>query len=76
MRVDKYNALENSADVINLIVDDFNISMETTGGDVSWLNGKNKIHNRSIINMVREGLIEINQQEKMVLCNRDIIRSL
>ena len=37
--------------------------METTGIDATWLNGKNEIHNRSINNIVREGLIESNQQE-------------
>ena len=38
--------------------------METTGGDASWINGNNKIHNRSIHTMVREGLVEDNQHEK------------
>ena len=49
IRVDGDIALENSTDVTNLLVDDFKISMETTGGDVSWLNGKNERHNRSIL---------------------------
>ena len=38
--------------------------METTGGDAYWLNGKNERHNRSIKNMVREGLLDINKHEK------------
>ena len=33
VRVDEYGALENSTDVTNLLFDDFNIYMETTGGD-------------------------------------------
>ena len=37
--VDKYSALENSIDVTNLLIDKFRISMKTTGGDASWLNG-------------------------------------
>ena len=61
VRVDKYSDLEKSTDVINLIVDDFNIFMETTGDDASWLNGKNEIHNRRNNNMVREGLLDINK---------------
>ena len=31
--VDEYGALEKSTDVTNILVDDFNTSMETTGGD-------------------------------------------
>ena len=64
MRVDKYGALENSTYVTNLLVDDFNISMETTGGDVSWINGMNEIHKKNIHNMVRAALIDIHQHEK------------
>ena len=41
MRVDEYDPLAKSTDVTNLLVDDFNISMENTGGDASWLNVKN-----------------------------------
>ena len=44
MRVYEDGALENSTDVTNLLIDDFNISMETTGGDVSWLNINNEKH--------------------------------
>ena len=61
VRVDEYGALEKSTDVTNLLVDDFNISMETTGGDSLWLNGNNERHNRSIHNMVRAGLLESNK---------------
>ena len=38
--------------------------MENTGGDTSWLNVNNEIHNIIIHNMVRVGLIEVNQHEK------------
>ena len=34
VRVDEYGALEKSTDVTNLLLDNFNISMETTDGDV------------------------------------------
>ena len=37
--------------------------IETTGGDASFLNGKNEGHNRIINNMVRSGLLESNQHE-------------
>ena len=37
--------------------------METTGGDASWINDKNEIHNISIHNMVRAVLLGINQHE-------------
>ena len=41
VRVDEDIALENSTDVTNLLVDDLKISMETIGGDSSWLNVNN-----------------------------------
>ena len=41
VRVDDNGALENSTDITNLLVDKFNISMETTGDDASCLNEKN-----------------------------------
>ena len=66
MIVDEDDALSNSKDVTNLPVDDFNISKETTGGDASWLNGKNERHNKSIHIVVREGLLESNQHKKNV----------
>ena len=43
--VDKYGSLENSTYFTNLLVDNFIISMETIGGDASWINLKNEIHN-------------------------------
>ena len=59
--------LSNSTDEKKLLVDKFKISMETNGGDASWLNGKNERHKKSIHNMVIEGLIDSNQHGKMVL---------
>ena len=53
MRVDEDGALEKSTYVTNILVDEFNISMENTGGYASSLNGKNKIHTRIIHSMVR-----------------------
>ena len=67
VRVDEDGALENSTDVTNIIVDDFNIFMQNTGGNASCINENNEIHNRSIHNMVRVGLLDSNQHEKMVL---------
>ena len=64
VRVDEDSALEKSIDVKNLRIEEFKISMETTGGDASWINGKNERHNRSIHNMVRSGLLDSNQHEK------------
>ena len=46
--------------------------METTGGDASWLNGKNEIHNRSIHNMVREALLDSDQHENKWFCAAEI----
>ena len=40
MRVDEDGALEKSIDVNDLLVDDFDIALENTGEDSSWLNGK------------------------------------
>ena len=39
--VHEKSALEKSTDVTNLIIDEIKTSMETTGGDASWRNGKN-----------------------------------
>ena len=36
VRVYEDGALEKSTDVTNLLVDEFKISMENTGGDASW----------------------------------------
>ena len=76
MIVDEDGVLENSTDVTNLLVDDFRISVETTGGDASWINENNEKHNISIHNIVRAGLIDSNQHGKIVMCSRKISRSL
>ena len=69
MRVDEDGALEKSADVTNLLVDDFIISMETSGGDEFWMNGNNERHNRSIHNMVIYGLLDSNKRENKWFCS-------
>ena len=58
IRVDEYSELAKSLDATNLLTGDFKISMETNGGDASWLNGNNERHNRSIHNMVRAALLD------------------
>ena len=68
VRVDEYSALVNSTYVTNLLVDEFKISMENTGGDEYWINGKKKIHNRRTHNMVRLGLLDIKQYENKWCC--------
>ena len=68
MRVDEYGALVNSTYVTNLIVDDFNISMENTGGGASWINIKNEQNNRSINKMVRACLLDSNKNENKLGC--------
>ena len=45
--------------------------METPGGDVSWTNGNNERHNRSISNMVRSGLIDSNQHTNKWCCESE-----
>ena len=67
-RVFEDSALENSTCVINLLVDEFKIYMKNTGGDASWLNGKNERHNRIIHNMVRAALIDSNYHETKWWC--------
>ena len=61
-------ALENSIDVTNLLVDEFIISMESTCGGESWLNGNNEWHNRSIHRIFGSGLLGINQHYKKWIC--------
>ena len=63
VKIDKDSELENSTNLTNLLVDEFNISMETTGVDESWLNGKNERNIRIIHKMVISGLTDINQHE-------------
>ena len=58
------SALVNKTDVTNLLVDEFILAMDYTGGYASWLNGNNVLHNRIIHNMVRSGLIDSNQHGK------------
>ena len=43
MRFDEYGALEKSTYITCLLVDEITIDLETTGGDVSWLNEKKNI---------------------------------
>ena len=74
MRVDEDGNLENSTDFTNLLVDEFRISVETTGGDESCINGNHERHNIIIHNMVIVGLLESNKNGKMALCSRNIIR--
>ena len=42
--------------------------METNGGDAYWLNGNNERQNRNIHNMVRAGLLDMNQHKKQWCC--------
>ena len=53
IRVEKDGALTNSTSVSNLLVNEFIISMENTGGGASCLNVNNGRHNRIIHSMVR-----------------------
>ena len=64
MRVDKDGALSKSTDVTNLLVDDFSISIKTSGGGVAWLNKKNERRNKNIYNMFIAGLLDSNQHFK------------
>ena len=41
MTVDEYGALSKWTDVNDLLVDGFNMALETNGGDSSWLDRKN-----------------------------------
>ena len=66
--VNENSALEKSTDVAKLLVDDFKIFMESTGGDASCLNGNNKRKNISIHNMVRSALLHSNQHENKWFC--------
>ena len=63
MRADEDGALAISTDVTNLLVDGLNVFMETTGGDTLWINENNVRHNRSIHNMVRSVILDINKPE-------------
>ena len=63
VRLENYGSFANSTDVTNLPVEEFRISMETTSGDASWLNWKNKIQNWIVHNMVIQVLLDINKHE-------------
>ena len=68
MRVDEDCALGNSTYVNNLLVDNLNISMETTDGDASCPNRDNKRNKRSIHNVVISGFIDSDQHENIWCC--------
>ena len=61
--VDEDGALENSTDVTNLLVGELKIFRGNTCDDISWINGKNERHNRSIHKILISGLIYSNQHE-------------
>ena len=69
---DEDTALSNSTEVTNLLVDELKISMDTTCGDASWINGKNEIHNRSIHNMVKELFLKVISMTKKLCCAEEI----
>ena len=52
----------------DLFVDEFNITLETTGGDSSRLNGEYKFHNISVHKMFISALVGINQHAKKWCC--------
>ena len=60
--------LANSTDVTNLLVDEFKISMETTSGDASLLDGNNERQKISIQNMLRAYILDSNQNENKWCC--------
>ena len=51
VRVDEGGSFSNSTDVTNLLVEEFKLSMGSTGGDASCINGNNERYNRSIHNI-------------------------
>ena len=57
--------------IANLLVDELSTSMETTGGDISWINGNNSRHSRIIHNIVIEGLLGSNKHENKWWCVAD-----
>ena len=71
MRVDEDGALEKSTNVTNLLFNYFKISMETTCGDASWLNGNNERHNIIIHNMFIQGLLDSIQNENKWCCESE-----
>ena len=71
VRVYEDGALTNSSDVKNLLMEELKISMENTGGDASWLNRNNEIHNRRIHNMIIEGLIGSNHHASIWYCTSE-----
>ena len=75
LRVDQYGAFENSTNVTNLPVYYINISMETTGGDVTHLNGNNEKQIRTFITWLYQALLTVTNMKKKVLCSRDTRRS-
>ena len=70
--VDEDIFMEKSTDITKLIVDKFNISLETTGRYTSWPNGKNEHHSRSSRNIVISGLFDSNQHKNKWCCAAEI----
>ena len=64
VRVDNDDALEKSADVTTILVEEFSIAMLTTSGDASQLNGNNERYNIIVINMIAAGIVDSDEHEK------------
>ena len=76
VRVNKDVALEKSTDVTSLMVDDFIISMENTGGNTSWLNGKIDRQTEEFTPWLGQVFLTVTNTKQMLLCIRNTSRSV
>ena len=63
IRVDEGGELSRSTDFCKKLLQ-FNITMETTGGFSSWLNGKVERHHQTITNMCNSDLFDSGHNNK------------
>ena len=67
----EYGLLSNWIDPIDILLETFNIPMDTTYRYASWINVKYERHHGSIHNVVRSTLISINHIEDKFCCSME-----
>ena len=58
IRTDEDGVLARDTDFCALLLKDYNITLQTTGGYSSWINGKAEKHIQTIVNMMRSMLYD------------------
>ena len=71
MRTDEDGALARSSEFTSMLLDEYRITLQTTGGFASWLNSKNERQNQTIHNMTRAGIIDGEVEDDKWCCGAE-----